>query len=167
MCKKKIMKNKLLTLLTVSALYSLAFSVYSFDYNSYKKSTLSGMLNDLADADCRPTKQNESIYSANIHKYRFEIKFTKKLRKINPDVQLYLERYAKAIPSRKDFIDLYKHAFLVKDSNKEYWLLVQEKLLPYMGNELKVGQEFEIYVVVLGSTKNQCVFLATEFQTTP
>ncbi len=60
-------------------------------------------------------------------------------------------------------IELYKHEFLVREGGEDLWIPVQEQLLPYMGTELKVGEEFALYIVLAGTVKGKWVFLATEF----
>lgn len=157
------MNNKFKILL-ISSLLILVSNVNAFDYAAYKEIALSTMLQERSKDECRETAENEFIYSAYAHKYRFKTKFTRELREIGEDKKLYLERYGKSMRWNQDVVKLYKREFLVIENGKEYWVPVQEQLLPYMGREIEVGKLFELYVAVIGSASNECIFIATEFK---
>lgn len=56
---------------------------------------------------------------------------------------------------------------MVSDGGQHHWVQVQDRLLPAMGEELKKGQRFDLYIAVLGATHNGCVFVATAFDAAP
>jgi len=138
-----------------------------FDYASYKRSTIPEILETHKATECRPTAPRESVYSAYAYKYRIITTFLRELRPIGEDTREFLRRYGKAFRWNQNVVDAYKQEFLVKITGKDYWVPVQDAILPAMGQELKKGQRFELYIAVLGATNNRCLFVATEFDASP
>lgn len=145
------------------ALFLALFStqLFAFDYSSYAQKSFSNAIN---------THKGDFVGDADIwisgvaFKYSAKIAFTKELREISPSRREFLDNWRKALGQDKSFTDLYQHEFLVKEGETEIWLPMQESVLPYMGEELKVGQEFVVYYLLTGLDHGEWVFLGTEFQ---
>jgi hypothetical protein len=156
-----------LSFLAVCVCSPLIAVAADFDYAAYKRATIPEILERHEATECRPTAPRESVYSAYAYKYRFITVFSRELRPISEETKEFLRRYGKAFRWNQDVVESYKHEFLVRDGGKDYWVPVQDPLLPAMGQELKKGQRFELYIAVLGATHNRCLFVATEFDATP
>jgi hypothetical protein len=160
-----------LTKLIVSALVifiSLSVAAAAdFDFAAYKSATLDDITTRHINKECKSNELQESTYSAYAFKYKVIATFSRKLRPLSEDTKKFLNNYAKALPSSRNLMETYKNEFLVQDNGKEYWIPVQEPLIPAMGQELKEGQRFELYLAVIGGTSNRCVFIATEFNAKP
>jgi len=139
-------------------------SAQAFDYKAYKPTTINQIIKEHQGTFFQDGEIFDYFISAYTFKYKINVKFTKKLREISPDTKELINRWGKSLKVDSNFIELYKHEFLVQQGDNNYWIPVQEPLLPYMGNEVKVGGEFEIYIFLIGTVKDKWVFLATEFQ---
>jgi len=138
-----------------------------FDFAAYQRATIPQILEKHKTEECRKTKPGESIYSAYGYKYRIVTTFSRELRPLSPDMKVFLAEYGKSMPWSKDVVKAYKNEFLVQESGNDYWVPMQEQLIPAMEKELKKGQRFELYLVVIGATNSRCVFIGTEFNANP
>ena len=160
------MINRLILLAVVFVLLPFAAAA-EFDYSAYKRSTISGILENHKSTDCRKQAEPNTIISAIAHKYRIVTKFSRDLRALSKDGNELLRRYGKQIPSNQHVVEMYRHELLVQENGVDYWVPIQEQLIPAMGDELKQGERFELYVALIGSLNNRCVFIATEFNANP
>jgi hypothetical protein len=138
-----------------------------FDVAAYRRATIPQILEKHKTAECRRTKPRESIYSIYGHKYRIVTHFSRELRPLGAETREFLAHYGKSVRWNSDVVEMYQNEFLVQEQGKDYWVPVQEHLIPAMGKELKQGQRFELYLVLVGSIDNRCLFIATEFDPNP
>ncbi len=97
-------------------------------------------------------------------KYRIRVPFTNESREIGPEKIKFIEMWVNALVRIPELIKLYKHEILIKSEDKDYWIPMQEQVLPYMNKELKIGKQFDLYIILAGTIKDEWVFLATEFK---
>jgi hypothetical protein len=156
-----------LACLALVVCWPLLAAAANFDYAAYQRSTIPDILARHAATECRPAAPREFVLSAHAYKYRIITTFSRELRPLSEDTKEFLRRYGTSFEWNQAVIQAYRREFLVTDGGREYWVPVQEALLPVMGDELKKGQRFELYVAVLGATHQRCVFVATEFDAAP
>lgn len=67
----------------------------------------------------------------------------------------------------KAYVAFFKQELLVREGEIEFWVPVQEPLIPYMEDELEVGQLMTIYIRLLGAVPSdqsmEFVYLLNEF----
>jgi hypothetical protein len=139
----------------------------NFDAAAYQRATIPQILEKHKSAECRRTQPGESIYSMYGHKYRIVANFSRELRPLSRETREFLAHYGRSVRWSKEVVEMYKNEFLVQEQGRDYWIPLQQQLVPEMGQELKKGQRFELYLVVIGSTGNRCMFIATEFDPMP
>lgn len=135
-----------------------------FDNRSYTKADFSAIKAEHGEVFFGKMKDTDYNISAVTFKYRIPVTFSRQLRKISSDNKQVLDAWGESLRVKKEFLDLYHNEFKIKFGKETYWIPVQETLLPDMGNELNEGDEFELYVLLIGSTKDKFVFLTTEFK---
>jgi hypothetical protein len=74
--------------------------------------------------------------------------------------------------SREQVAALFRSEGLFREDSTEYWLPVQSQLIPYMKEELRVGDEVTLYLVWIGALKSSSaeldrVFLVNNFPAAP
>jgi hypothetical protein len=155
--------NRILFILSiiVPILFVFAMPSEAFDKSAYIPSSMPQIINE--NKDVLLMEGVDYSISAALFKYRITVSFTKELREINADTKTLIEMWAKSL-NRKPYADMYKHEFLVQIDGVDYWIPMQEQVLPYMGNELEIGDNFTLYIVLIGAVKGNWVFLATEFE---
>lgn len=155
---KKLLTGTFIILLSTSV--SLAGE---FDYSAYEPSSVPEIIEEHRDIFFKEGEMVDFHFSAILFKYRITVEFTKKLREIKPEKKLFVEKWVKSFKYDPAFIDVYKHELLIQVDGTDYWIPIQEQLLPYMGNELVVGSKFDLYIIFVGTVKDKWMFLATEF----
>jgi len=51
----------------------------------------------------------------------------------------------------------------VVEAGREYWVPVQEVLVPAMNRELQPGEEIELFIIYIGQLAGRHIFLVNEF----
>lgn len=135
-----------------------------FDPRSYTKSDFSAIKAKHGEVFFDQMKDTAYNISAVTFKYRLPVTFSRQLRKISHNNRQVLEAWGESLRVKKEFMDLYHNEFKIQFGKETYWVPVQELLLTDMANELHKDDEFELYILLIGSSKDRFVFLATEFR---
>lgn len=139
-------------------------SLAGFDYTAYQKTTPANITQKhqqtLIDAQ---GKSGHKTLEQPI-KYRFQLNFSRQLRPISSENRRVINAWAEALRVKQPFIDLYQQEFKASFNGKVIWIPVQQNLLEAMGNELHTGDQFELYVLLIGASRERFVFLTTEFK---
>tara|TARA_B100000768_G_scaffold175123_1_gene186171 strand:+ start:91 stop:522 length:432 start_codon:yes stop_codon:yes gene_type:complete len=139
----------------------VSLSANAFDFDSYTGSSLDKIIEQHED----DFGEDFDIGISGIaFKYKITALFTKNLRAVSDERKSFLKHWATSLGQDNSFIAKYQHEFLIEASGYKIWLPMQESVLPFMGEELIEGQEFEIYFVLAGIDHGEWVFLGTEFQ---
>ena len=60
--------------------------------------------------------------------------------------------------------DAFKREVKVREGGVDYWLPVQEVLVPAMTSELRQGEEIELFVIYVGQVDGRHLFLVNAFE---
>jgi hypothetical protein len=156
-----------LTVLVVTLVVVASSGAAEFDPTAYNRSTISGILEKHKATECRKFTEPTTVISGATYKYRIITNFSRDLRPLSKDAKELIKRFGKSVPSNQRIVEMYQNELLVQENGADYWVPVQEQLIPAMGDELKQGQRFELYVALIGAINNRCVFIATEFNANP
>lgn len=142
-------------------------------WDRYQPRTLRDIIK-LTDGFLEGVQERPALYLENSPEYqypsRIHVIYTGEFREISDEHQLLLDFWADPFGSRKEFADLFEHEALFIEGDTEYWIPVQEPLIPYMENELEVNKKAIIYVIWIGASmkstvdKAERVFLLNEFR---
>jgi len=98
---------------------------------------------------------------------KVRVVYTGKSREITPRRREVISEWAKARKVSKEVVDLFEHELLFVEGSKEYWIPVQEQLIPYLRRDVKTGETVELLVIWIGARKEmrqvEWVFLVNEF----
>lgn len=156
------MFKKLCIILT--ALFLSTFIHADFDYTTYKKAGFTEIKAEHGKSFFANKDNSHYTISATTFKYRIPVMFSRKIRNITSNNRTVLNEWGTSLRVKKQFLDLYQKEFMVRFNDETYWIPVQEPLVEAMGNELHQDDEFELYVLLIGSIQNNFVFLTTEFK---
>lgn len=90
--------------------------------------------------------------------------YTGQHRGIKASVRDLIVKWVKSLGHNPKVLDLFKHEILVRERSSQYWLPIQEQLLPHVAQELRPGHLVDLYIMRVGSTKMEWVFIVNEFQ---
>ena len=146
---------------------SLGMDASAFNYSAYAKSTVSMILEKHKNDACGSKSRNDYFLSYGFLKYSVIGKYTGIARPIDPEVKMLIEAWDTGLKKEGKMAALYKNELLFHINGNEFWMPSQQQLLPHMVNEMKAGDTFKVYVVLIGSINNKCVLLLSEFKSNP
>ena len=97
-------------------------------------------------------------------KYRVAVQYLGEQRKIRPHVHELIRMWAKAVQLGADVPATFKREIHVREADREYWLPIQQVLIPDLQKECRRACAADLYVMWLGSAKGDWVFIVNEFQ---
>lgn len=93
------------------------------------------------------------------------VEYTGKSRELLESHREFLNNLHQSIPSiSKEGVGLYTKEILVKEGDREVWMLIQGSVFPYLEKEVKVGWEINVYYYWFGALGHDYIFGINEFQ---
>lgn len=130
-----------------------------FNFDSYRPYSLAQAI-----ADHPHQEQADWVVEAGIFKYRVRVTYTGQQREMTANVKQLLGHWVRALGHDPKILDLFKNEILIREGTSQYWLPIQETLLPFLAKEVKPGGAVELYIIMIGSAKTEWVFAVNEFQ---
>ncbi len=154
------MKLFLVSVLVLVLLSSMASG--QFDYSRYRRATL-----DTLDQHLASMLDGTSGYTISTGEaaYRVRVVYGETTRPITPAALEFLRTCHKLLGMKVNVEDLFQHELLVSDGHREYWLAVQEPLLPSFEAEVERDQEIDIFITCAGAYRSTLVYTINEFTT--
>ena len=84
-------------------------------------------------------------------------------RHISEDRENVLRGWVTFIGQSPEIADLFLTEISFEENGKLHWLPVQKPLIPYFEKELKNRDKVNLYIVWIGTTKSDWVFVVNEF----
>lgn len=142
-------------------------------WDRYKPRTLSEII-ELTNGLLKDSSESPIIYLENSPEYQYpsqvHVIYTGEFREISVIHQFVIDLWTGPSGDKTEFTDLFKQEARFVEGNMEYWIPVQEPLIPYMENELEVNGKTIIYVLWIGASLESTVeeadrvFLMNEFR---
>lgn len=144
-------------------------------WDRYTPNTLANIIE--TNVDLMAPEQYPALYVEVSPDYQFPSRipviYTGEFRDIDPIKQFIIESWGAAISPEvgENIKGVFLQEVLVVESDTEYWIPVQELLVPFIENELNPGDDMMIYVLWVGAniadaeTPPIPVFILNEFQT--
>lgn len=141
-------------------------------WDRYTPSSLSIVKEDhqyLTDYQDCPAKFNFNFNGrATVQPYRTTSIYMNIIRKILPQRKELIERWGEAFNINPHIIQIFQYEMLFLEDSTEYWLPVQNQLLPLFQKELKKGDKVDLFVMAIGTLtypdKTDWVFIVNEFR---
>ena len=100
--------------------------------------------------------------------YRVAVEYTGAIRVISPERQRFIGSWLKSIGTSPDAAAMFQQEIAVRESGREYWLPIQDKLLSALRHKAKSGQAVKFFIVLAGAISwkkpgEDIVFLVNEF----
>lgn len=130
-----------------------------FNFKRYRPYSLAQAI-----ADHSHGERADWVIEAGTFKYRVRVTYTGQHRAIKASVKDLISKWVKSLGRHPKLLTLFKHEILVREDGTEYWLPIQEQLLPHVARELRKGGSVDLYIMHVGSTKTELVFIVNEFQ---
>ena len=151
-------------------LFAATTMAQGFPWNDFKPRTLAEIVKIDAREIQDSVRQNRLIFHGDMLLSVIRVKYTGKRRPMSGTKREVLRMWGQtfSIPNAAEYTSFYEEDLLFTEGGVEYWLPVQKKVLPHFAEELKEGEEVDIYIVRAGGIcrKKVCdwLFLVEEFQ---
>ena len=155
------MKNILLLVI----LLSLKSYSSEFPYDQYP---LSNLFEITSSEDEAARKENIPIEKRYLYlgpdRRSSVVVFLGQSRDVTQNHLKFLSDLLKSMPFiPKKQIESYTKEILIKSENKEFWVLIQGNVYPYIEKEIKVGEKFKIFYFWFGATQQDHIIAINEF----
>jgi len=146
-----------------------------FDFGRYQPHTIQSIINDHAYAAEEterpgdPAPKSLMAITVKDFAYRVTATYLGEQRELQPDSKALLDGFAKSLGA-ENFVKSFQHEIRVKEGSTDYWLPAQEVLLPYLREEVRAGDLFDLYLLWIGyireenKTEGRWIFTVNEFQ---
>jgi hypothetical protein len=132
-------------------------------FEDYEESTLREVFAINASA-CGAVNEKATIVDAAGRKFKAPAVWSGDLRPIEAKTALLLATYIKALRLNVDPASLFKNEVRVSDGVADYWLPIQEQILPMFKKEVGKEGSALLYVAFIGCYKDRVVVTINEFQ---
>ena len=136
-----------------------------FDYASYHASSLEALHEYRQVLVHSKLPLDSLIISPKPDKVYLTIRYTGKIAKLNTDMQQMFSQWIEVGQGDAQFASLYVNALEIDYQGEPMFIPIQQSLEPYLRNEVKIGDEIQIYALDLAWHKNHPVLVMTEFAT--
>jgi hypothetical protein len=133
---------------------SEARAAQTFDSSRYQPSTLEVIVEK--DAGRRGVTLNPD------RPFRVRVMYTGRFRSLAPDTRRLIEAWSTAMAGT-DVAGAFRRELNVEHRGQEYWLAVQEVLVPGMTGELHVGEAIDLFVIDIGQIDARHILLINAF----
>ena len=148
----------------------LAPSLFSqdFDYSKYKPRTLSELIELNPGPPNLESAKRVDYISGDWFFSQVRLRYFGTSRPISATRREVLRNWQKSFKMPDETVRLFEKEFLFKEGDKEFWLVVQQKVSSYFTKELKDGDWVTVYLFLAGGMrttgKMDLVFLVNEFE---
>lgn len=152
------------SLMSIALLFASAAHA-DFDYNSYRQSSLEARHEYRQVLIDSKVPLDSLIVAPKPDKVYLTIRYTGKIAKLNTDMQQMFSQWIEVGQGDAQFASLYVNALEIDYQGEPMFIPIQQSLEPYLRNEVKIGDEIQIYALDLAWHKNHPVLVMTEFAT--
>lgn len=136
-------------------------------WDAYQPRKLSEIIELNQSALVEPNSRVHFLFTADSFPSRVKVVYTGKSRAISKENAEVVSAWAKVRQVDKKIVDLFEREILFTENSVEHWLPIQKQLIPFLEQEVKVGDPVELFVIWIGARKEgkreDWVFLINEF----
>ena len=96
-----------------------------------------------------------NVYSADDFASRVRVIYTGRSREIVPYKKEFISNWLKSRQEDMKYADLFKKEMLFVEDGIDFWIPVQEQVIPYFEKEIKRKEQIILFTIYLGMTKNE------------
>ncbi len=116
-----------------------------------------------------PSMQNEGGVDIGSRPLKTRVIYSGKSRPIPADKKSLIKFWMQSNKYSEEIFKMFDEEFLFVEDSTEYWLPVQNVLIPHFKEEMRAGENVDLFAVWIGITfaepgKRQHVFLVNEFE---
>ncbi|GAA0887155.1 hypothetical protein [Rhodanobacter soli] len=131
-----------------------------FDYSSYKTVSLA----DAAAALAVDPRANYWLDAAH-PRYHALATFTGKTRKLAPGVKGFIVMWVKAMQHPAEYVDFFKMEVQIRQGTTDYWMPIQDVLVKPFEDQVRPGDQVDLYLLLMGAYEHAPVFAISGFNT--
>jgi hypothetical protein len=128
----------------------LAFAAASFAQNDWHTYPVRSIAELIEATSGGPSQKADLIISANPFPSKTKVTYTGNSRPIGKRTKDFIKLWTETRNVPASNADMMAEEFLFRERGKEYWIPVVKTVVPFLGKELKEGDEVVIYYFFLG-----------------
>lgn len=132
----------------------LAGEVSGFDFTRYRPTTIRAVVNDL------PAQQG-TVVTTDLP-IRSRAKYSGEFRPLPDESRRLIAAWAEAM-NVPGLTTAFRREVKITEAGTDYWVPVQEVLAPTMNDELRIGEEIELFMIYIGQINGRHLFLVNAF----
>lgn len=165
-----------LTRQTVEQNASTSPTTSTADWDRYRETALDQIILEEKDFALIPEGKTDNVYQYNaigVHNpYKVKLIYKNEYRKISSKRMEFLRDWATSLKAVTTNIEEYPKLFetetLLVNGDKEYWMPIQNQLIPHLKSEVKSNELVEVFIFFIGtyleSGEINWVFTVNEFK---
>jgi hypothetical protein len=131
-----------------------AAAAQTFDPSRYQSSTLAAIVGQ--DPGRPGISLNPDL------PFRVRVTYTGRFRSLAQDTRRLIEAWSAAMTGA-DVAGAFRRELNVEQPGRQYWLAVQEVLVPQMAGELRAGEAIDLFVIYIGQVDARHILLINAF----
>ncbi len=141
----------------------------SFQYDAYTSSVLSDVAKDydrIIDEDWAkvPSGKDFVLIEARPAPIKVKLVFCNEVRPLTKEHRQIVQGWLTSKGAATVYKDLFQKEIRVREDQIDYWLPIQDQLIPYLRKEIQTNEMAEFYITYFGAYNHDHVFVIHEFQ---
>jgi hypothetical protein len=146
-----------------TAIYAATLGLFSVaaiaGWEEYKPGTLAGVI----AANPHPPTVNYQT-TAGDFPYQVKVQFAGKRRSVSPEKRRVITQWVESLNLESRIPSAFVEEIAFVEAGRTFWLPIQSELIPPLANDVMPGSSVNLYVVWVGSTTREWVFLVNKFE---
>ncbi len=139
-----------------------------FPYEVYDPRTLAEFMARNSAAVPGLDKQKQLMIDAKPFYSAVRVKFVGTARPLSAEKKTLIKMWQESLGYDPKVLELLENEYLVRECDKEYWVVVQKQVAAYFPKELKTGDNITLYLMFVGGQKLadkwDFLFIVNEFR---
>jgi hypothetical protein len=132
----------------------LGGEVSAFDFSRYRPTTIRAFVKDL------PAQQGTMVTTD--LPIRARVQYSGEFRPLPDDSRRLIAVWTEAM-NVPGITTAFRREVKITEAGTDYWVPVQEFLAPTMNDELRIGEEIELFMIYIGQINGRHLFLVNAF----
>ncbi|MDJ0911521.1 MAG: hypothetical protein QNI99_20215 [Woeseiaceae bacterium] len=137
----------------------MASAVADADWSDYSP----GTLHEIVDRHTEILGEADTLLVPGL-KRTVHLEFGGEIRPLSDNARSAIAEWVFSMQLSTDIAELFHAEALFRESGTEYWLPIQQQLVPHLEEEVAAGDSAVLYVLWIGYEAPTWIFLINEFQ---
>ncbi len=127
----------------------------NFPYDNFERSTLAAITGGWNEGLRPDAKPGSLTIVASVQRNVVHVVYTGEHRPVDSATAGFIAKYQTTIGAQNDLASLYRDEYRFRENGQDYWLPVQAPVAACFADELKPGDELDLYVIAAGGVREE------------